>query len=74
MTPAEHRFSDVEGGLMRARCLVRVLREFCSSALLSDDDPVFRDGLYVLIVEADQSLNEAAESWTRAHTLATGRP
>ena len=72
MTPAERKFSGVEGGLTRARCIVRVLRELTSTSLLTDTDPVFRDGIYVMIAEADQALDAALDVWNEAHDLASG--
>ncbi len=74
MTPAERKFSGLEGGLTRARCIVRVLRELTASSLLKDDDSVFRDGIYIMIAEADQALDAAVEVWTEAHALTKSQP
>ena len=75
MTPAEYKFSDVEGGLMRAQSLVRVLRNVFECGP-DNADSVFWGGVHVLVNEADSALNEAAENWTQAHdaAIAARRP
>lgn len=71
MTPAERKFSDVESGLLRAQCLVRVLRDVCDCGP-DNVDEVFWGGVYIMIGEAEDALNEAAETWHAAHKIASG--
>ena len=73
MSPAERKFCNVEGGLTRAQCLVRVLRDLLDGPARIDDR-VFWGGLYIIVCEAETSLDAAAEVWTEAHGLASGRP
>ncbi len=73
MTPAERKFSNVEGGLTRGQSLVRVLREVCACGL-KDVDLVLWNGIYALVCEAETSLDAASEVWTEAHKLASDRP
>ncbi|MGI3902553.1 MAG: hypothetical protein ACRYGP_16505 [Janthinobacterium lividum] len=72
MTPAERKFSDVETGLMRAQCLVRVLRDVCDCGP-DNVDPVFWGGIYIMIGEAEAAINEAAETWTKAQKMTAGK-
>ena len=59
MTPAERKFSGVEGGLVRAQSLVRVLREAFGCSL---DD-------------VDNALGTASTSWfARLRRRSTRRP
>ena len=68
MTLAERKFFDIEGGLMRAKCLVRVLLEVCDGGR-NYVDPVLSDGVYVLIGEVETAIDEAAQKWTEGSAL-----
>ncbi len=72
MSPAERKFSDVEGELMRAQCLVRALRGLCDGKL-DKVDPVLWGGIYIIACEAETALDTAAIVWTEAHEMAARR-
>ena len=72
MTPAERKFSHIETSLMRAQCLVRVLRDFCETGR-GDVDPVLWGGIYIIVGEAETALDAAAAIWFEAHALAVVR-
>ena len=69
MTPAERKFASVEGGLTRAQCLVRALRDLCASSL-DNVDPVLWSGIYIIVGEAETALDAAHATWSEAHALA----
>ena len=71
MTPAERKFADIEGGLMRARCLVRLLRELCDGGNTTADTEVW-GGMYIVACEAEDALKKATAIWTEGFKLAGG--
>ena len=69
MSPAERKFSNMETGLTRAQCLVRVLRDVCDCGP-DNVDPVFWGGIYIIVGEAETALDAAHAVWSEAHALA----
>ena len=69
MTPAERKFSDVETGLLRAQCLIRVLRDFCETGR-GDVDPILWGGIFIIVGEAETAVDAAVGVWSEAHALA----
>ena len=72
MSPAERKFSRIEGGLSRAQCLVRALRELCEGGH-DNIDAVLWGGIYIIVGEAETAIDEAHAFWSEAHKLAAGR-
>ena len=71
MSPAERKFCQIEPTLMRAQSLLRVLRNVCETGP-DGVDPVLWGGIYVIVGEAETSIDEAADIWKAAHKMSVG--